>query len=250
MPVGDLPGWRQVFAEDFTTNATTGPASQTGSFLNRYGSRWDVYHDGWNGSSGCSAPARYYPSKVLNVSGGVLNKYLHSETLADPHCGTGTRNFALTAAILPKVGGQVFNQTYGKYTARFKADSLHGYRTAFLLWPQSGVWPRDGEINFPEGGLDSRFCAFMHHQNGTWAGDQYAVCNISTYSSWHTASVEWSPSRVDFLLDGQVVGTTSNRIPNTPMRWVLQTEACHSSCPASGTAGNLQIDWVVVYARN
>jgi hypothetical protein len=33
---------------------------------------------------------------------------------------------------------------------RFKTDSMHGYKGAWLLWPASEVWPRDGEIDFPE----------------------------------------------------------------------------------------------------
>jgi hypothetical protein len=63
-------------------------------------------------------------------------------------------------------------------------------------------------------------------------------------------SIEWSPGRVDFILDGNVILTSTNRVPNTPMHWVLQTEACtEEACPAPGVAGNLQIDWVVMYAR-
>jgi hypothetical protein len=240
MPVGDLPGWRQIFAEDFTTNASLGLASQSGSFLNRYGNRFGVYGDGWPDTAGkLGRPSRYYPSRVLSVSNGLLNKYLHTEN--------GT---PMGAAILPKVNGQVHAQAYGKYAVRFRADSLHGFRAAWMLWPQSGVFPRDGEIDYPEGGLDSSFCGFMHHQGATVGNDQYAVCHVGTYSSWHTASTEWTPNRVSFYLDGVQVGSSTSRIPNTPMHWVLQTESCLSACPAPTTAGNLQIDWLVMYAHN
>jgi len=40
-------------------------------------------------------------------------------------------------------------------------------------------------------------------------------------------------------------------VPDTPMRWTLQVETADdasSTFPAPGTAGHLQVDWVVQYA--
>ena len=62
-----------------------------------------------------------------------------------------------------------------------------GYKTAWLLWPRSEVWPRDGEIDFPEGDLDSTIHGFVHRQGATSGSDQYAVSTSATYTSWHTA---------------------------------------------------------------
>ena len=42
---------------------------------------------------------------------------------------------------------------------------MDGYKVAWLLWPKSGVWPRDGEIDFPEADLIGTISAFMHRQN-------------------------------------------------------------------------------------
>ena len=57
------------------------------------------------------------------------------------------------------------------------------------------------------------------------------------------------PPRGGDALDGKVIGTSTNRVPSTAMHWVLQTESCLPTCPATSTAGNVQIDWVVAYAR-
>jgi hypothetical protein len=51
---------------------------------------------------------------------------------------------------------------YGRYSVRFKADPLAGFKIAWLLWPDSGVWPRDGEIDFPEGELDLTIYGAAH----------------------------------------------------------------------------------------
>lgn len=41
--------------------------------------------------------------------------------------------------------------------------------------------------------------------------------------------MEWSPNLVVFKLDGVQIGRTSERIPNTAMHWVIQTETSISS---------------------
>lgn len=229
MPVGDLPGWHQVFADDFTTNVPLG--SFPGS---AYNARWSMYPDGARDTAGQQgSPSRYYPSKVVSVNNGVLDKYLHTEN--------GT---PMGAALLPLTPSP---QTYGRYAVRFRADSLAGFKTAWLLWPDSGVWPQAGEIDFPEGDLDGTMFAFMHRLGATSGSDQDWYNTNTSYTGWHTTVIEWTPERVTFILDGRVVGTSTNRIPNTPMHYVLQTESCLNGCPDANTAGHLQIDWVTIY---
>jgi hypothetical protein len=229
MPDGDIPGWHQIFAADFPIDTPVGSFPGT-----LYESQFKVYHDSTPDTAGQKrAPSRYYPSRVVSVSNGLLNLYLHTEN--------GT---PLAAAILPIIPG---NHLYGKYTLRFRSDALAGFKTAWLLWPDSENWPHDGEIDFPEGPLDGTFSAFMHPQNGTSGSDQEAYSTGATYTSWHTTSIEWSPDKVKFILDDRLIGTSTTRIPNTPMHWVIQTEACLPTCPAATTAGNLQIAWIVAY---
>ena len=232
MPSGDVPGWRQVFAEDFTSEAALG------SFAATYGDRWVVYGDGWKDTAGKAegTPSRYFPSRVLSVKNGVLNKHLHTED-----------GINMVAAVAPKMVAQ----RYGRYSVRFRADFAPGYKMAWMLWPQSQSFPRDGEIDFPEGNLDENMWAFMHRQGATVGNDQDAFATDFSFTSWHTATIEWSPQSVLFLLDDHVVGRSTERIPNTPMDWILQTETCIGSCqPSSSVSGNVEIDWVVAYSYN
>jgi len=107
---------------------------------------------------------------------------------------------------------------------RFRADAVPGYKTAWLLWPDSEDWPSDGEIDFPEGDLSGTIGGFVHYRGGVSGSDQAAFATNATYTGWHTAIITWLPSGVTFRLDGKTVGTTTTRIPNTPMHWVIQTE--------------------------
>ena len=232
MPVGDLAGWHQIFANDFDTDVSLGnfPGSA-------YGRDFTTYANNTPDTAGQhGAPSRYEPSQVVSVNNGLLNLYLHT--------GNGV---PMAAAILPSIPG---NHLYGKYSVRFRSDALKGFKVAWLLWPDSGVWPGDGEIDFPESDLSENINAFMHHQNGSSGSDQDAYSSPASYTSWHTASIEWTPNSVNFILDGTSIGTSTERIPANPMHWILQTEACLTGCPAASTAGNLQIDWVTAYARS
>jgi hypothetical protein len=115
------------------------------------------------------------------------------------------------------------------------------------LWSDSEVWPKDGEIDFPEGNLERTIAAFMHKQNGTSGSDQDASSNV-IYASWHTAILEWAPDHTRFILDGQVIRDSMSRIPNTLMHLVLQTETALDGKPSITVSGNVQIDWVALYA--
>jgi len=230
MPVGDLPGWHQIFTENFKTNVPLGgfPGAV-------YGNKFTIYPDGTPDTAGqAGAPSRYYPSKVVSVKNGLLNLYLHTEN--------GT---PMAAAILPTLPG---NHLYGMYSIRFRSDALPRFKTAWLLWPSNNIWPHNGEIDFPEGALNRTIAAFMHHEGAVDENDQDIFGSSMTYTSWHTATIVWTAHTVDFLLDGESIGTSTTRIPNTPMDWVIQTESCLDGCPAATTAGNLQIAWMVAYA--
>jgi beta-glucanase (GH16 family) len=155
------------------------------------------------------------------------------------------------SAPVPNIPGAVGPNRgllYGRYAVRFKADPVPGYKTAWLLWPDSDNQPLDGEVDFPEGNLNSTFCAFLHYTNATSNSDQAAFCPGATYTSWHTAVTEWAPNSMKFYLDGQLIGSSTTRIPNTPMHWVIQTETQLSGgAPADSAAGHVLIDWVAVY---
>src|SRR5437899_11090922 len=81
------------------------------------------------------APSRYYPARVLSVQGGVLNENLHSEN-----------GIPMVAGIGPRISAQL----YGRYSIRFRADSAAGSKLSWLLSPQGGVGPRDGDIGCPD----------------------------------------------------------------------------------------------------
>lgn len=223
MPKGDLPGFKQVFADDFTTDLARG------SFPGSYATRWGSY-DGHGDTFG----GGYYNSDIISMDNGVMDLYLNKQN------GKGQ-----IAAPVPKVNGEWNSQTYGKYTVRFTSEALPGYRTAWLLWPSSGRWA-EGEVDFPEGVLTGQIEAYNHCVGNPAVNCGWAKTGVS-YTSWHTASVEWTPSGVEMFLDGRQIMNSTSAIPRTPMRWVLQTETSTSDTSKMTKNGHLKIDWVTMY---
>ncbi len=244
IPTGDLPGWKQIFAEDFADIVTRGQWSQCSlaplecaGLPISYRTKWWAYAEGWPDTS---KNGTYSSSKVLSVADGVLDIFIHTKD--------GVHRVAAVVPLIHGNGGSL-GQLYGRYVIRFRAEALQGYKIAWLLWPDSETWPRDGEIDFPEGNLDGEISAFMHRQGATANNDQDAFSSgVAVSGNWHTAIIEWTPGSVQFILDKRILGTSTIRIPNTPMHWVIQTETNLDGFePDDSVAGHLQVDWVVVY---
>jgi beta-glucanase (GH16 family) len=232
MPVGDLPGWTQVYSDDFSQSVPLG------QFPAAVSSQWTDYPDGWNDTTG---NGEYEPSQVVSIHDGVMDLYLHTQN--------GVHMVAAPEPVIPGAPGSDGGLLYGRYSVRFKADPVPGYKTAWLLWPDSNQWS-EGEIDYPEGDLNNTFDAYMHYRGDPTSQDVYSTS--ATYTSWHTATIEWTPQAVTFYLDGQDIGSSTNTgdIPDTPMHLVLQTETQLTGGPPSDSAaGHVYIDWVVVYSR-
>jgi beta-glucanase (GH16 family) len=242
LPAGDLPGWKQVFREDFDqgnvpVGGFPGPA---------YAAKWSAgYVDGTPDTAGQrGAKSGYYPSKVLSVRNGMLDWYLHTEN-----------GVSMGAAPTPKIPNSSTSPhrdnsfLYGRFSVRFKADPLRGFKTAWLLWPDSGIWPRDGELDYPEGDLSTKFYGAVHKMgNDPYATDVFS--SGTTFTQWHVATMEWSPGKVEFFLDGRSIGAGTSKTPNVPMHYILQTEACLFGCPKPDTAGHVYLDWIAIWKRS
>lgn len=232
MPRGNLPGWRQVFADDFKQTVPLGdfPAAAAATWGNSYA----------DGLKDTSKNGTYEPTKVVSIGHGVMNLHLHTQD--------GIHMVAAAVPTIPGAHGSDGGLLYGRYVFRLRADPVAGYKVAMLLWPDSENWPSDGEVDFPEADLNGPIYGWVHHQNGRSAVDQIGFSTNATYGEWHTAAITWLPSGISFQLDGKVIGTAFTRIPNTPMHLIIQAEtSTDAPPPTNAAAGNIQLAWIAIY---
>jgi beta-glucanase (GH16 family) len=229
MPTGDLPGWRQVFADDFTTSGAPNPT------------RWHVYRGHPSGD-----PGGVWDPSHLWVTGGQLV----DSAFQDPVDGDAWASGGMIIA-------PAYSQTYGKYEVRFRMDNGQGIAESIMLWPTDNVWPP--EIDFSEdNGAPSRTSdtTTLHYGASNTKITNTTSVNLT---QWHTLGVEWTPGKIVYTLDGQDWATViSPNVPSVPMSLAIQTQAwsCGANaweyCPSSTTPShvNLDVDWVVAYAMD
>lgn len=237
VPIGDLPGWKQIFYDDFDRDAALGS----------WGTECDakrIVYRGAQGQKWLSYPKcfrdtyqkrPYRADSVLSVKDGLLVFHLHP-----------VDGIPAGANPSPLITGNSQYQTYGRYTARLKVDesNLAEYHIAWLLWPESGKWPDDGEEDFPEGSLGANIEGFHHYAGeGACSGCQDPLHTPEKFTNWHTYTIEWTPGNIKYILDGKVVLNTNSWVPDKPMRWQLQTETKGEGLHS----GKLLVDWVAVY---
>lgn len=242
-PPGDnIRGWTQVLVDDFNVDCARGKFVGNPAYV----ARWTAYPTGWRTSKPWQAG--YYNNTILEVKNSCLIKNVHTDSLGH----------ALVAAPRPKLSPK---SPYGamsiRRSVRFKSDPLPGYKMAWLLWPDSGNWPKDGEIDFPENGLkpDSHIGGFVHKQNATSGSEQFHAGSLvlPTDGEWHTATINyksgtWRTPMVEFILDGERIGKWVDRVPYGPMHEVIQTEPLLQwERPDKNVAGQIMIDWYAGY---
>jgi hypothetical protein len=232
-------------ANDCPTPLTNG--ARNGDFVTTYQEDFDkpaalgqvaqVYSDcltGYHGYADTSDKGRYRPEQVLSVQDGSLDWYVHTDSNGQP----------VTAAPAPT---GYTGQLYGRYTVRFRSDSIPGYKMAFLLWPDSDKWA-DGELDFPEGALGGIIHGNDHSVTGEPAKTPFKLNTATNTRAWHTAQITWTPKTVSFSLDGKASTThDAAAIPTKPMHLILQVETNLSGPkPDPAVSGHVQVDAIKI----
>jgi hypothetical protein len=219
-PVGDLPGWTQVYAENFNTPATAAAVENTYSHI-------AVYPDG-------SGDGKYQAENV-SVANGMLQIALH-------YVGGQGQGAAL---VIKPTSGDAWGQTYGRYSARVRADYLPGFGSAMQLWPSDDVWEH-GETDYPEGDFSDQLNAYNHEVSSTPGVNSLVLNTGASWQDWHVVTTEWSPTAMKFYLDGTLIGQDTENVSSSERNWIIQA-AEHGDGSATNVTGFLQIDWVAVW---
>ncbi|KAJ5514446.1 Glycoside hydrolase family 16 CRH1 predicted [Penicillium fimorum] len=189
------------------------------------------------------------------------DKYLGNATAADwTYSGkeVKTEDGNLIMTMPAKSVGTLFANNhyiwYGKVSGKFKSSRGKGVVTAFILL--SDV---KDEIDYEWVGADLTAVQTNYYWQGVL--DWHNSGNISvegedTFNDWHTYEIDWTPEKVDWIVDGTVARTlkkadtyneTSKQyaFPQTPARLQMSLWPAGQSSNAQGTidwAGG-EIDW-------
>jgi beta-glucanase (GH16 family) len=138
------------------------------------------------------------------------------------------------------------SQKYGRWEARMRTSVRDpAYHAVLLLWPDSGNWPADGEIDYAEGTADATRMRFFLHYGAD--NSQTRAEKVIDSTQWHHYAVEWSPKHVVGYIDGVEWFRDENtaHLPPGPMHQTVQLDWFPDGTSTKETT--MSVDWVRVY---
>jgi len=203
-------------------------------------------------------------SSNVTVRQGMLNVVARKQSNSFV-CDRGSADFTTkrTGGVVTSYGR--FTQAYGRFDFRAKYPStrLAGFDGNLWLYPQPqtyGGWPASGEIDVAEhwSGHGDLVVPGIHY-SGSTRDDIAWTCTVNDVRQFHTYSVEWKPTEMRFLFDGNLCFRRS-WTPNSPLQspqpfdkpfYILLSQGFgdpyYSFAPNLPSSGTLAVDWVRVY---
>jgi hypothetical protein len=186
---------------------------------------------------------QFYASDDVYVGGGVL-------TLRSQRRQMGQQQY--TSGLVES--RRRFAQTYGRVEVRARLPFGQGIWPAHWMLPEAGQWPPEIDIMELLGHEPDRVYMTLHW--GTWPdhwwqGGSHSGPNYS--AGFHTFSVDWSPGRIEWQIDGVPRFWMTNHIPQEPFYIILNT-AVGGDWPGNPDhttqfPQHHEIDYVRVFAR-
>lgn len=265
LPIGNLPGWTQVVADDFNYTYPIGSiaSDNNGELLVGSGAyaelhdKFTFYPDGWNTTHGDKTYAlnsgepgypgniivrsKYYPSKTVYFEDSCLKIYHHSEDIS------GTM-YALGAAIKPKLpSGDYMIGPYGRWQFRMRSQNVSAApANSYWHWVPLGIdsnnWPSNGELDWPEGDIGKPVAGNYHPASPS--NETYHVTSGEDPTQWNIFTVEWTPGRVKWWCNDALRLNTTDRVPSQPQAFLFQHESDWRQPVGTGT---VEIDWVAMW---
>lgn len=133
-----------------------------------------------------------------------------------------------------------FAQLYGYFEARMKLPEWVGGFPAFWMLAVDLSWPPEIDIMEQLGAQADR----IHQMGGTLTLDT---------AEWHVYSLEWTPDRLAWFVDGQMTHVVTNHNQHKAMYILLEYGlgswggAVAKPTVAGGSVGTVEIDWVRAY---
>ncbi|HRP52613.1 MAG TPA: glycoside hydrolase family 16 protein [Fluviicola sp.] len=229
-PIND-PHWQLIWEDQF-------------NFLDN--NSWVVKNnfDHYSAENGGFGELQVYTNRPENVfiQNGILHLIARKETYSCPQWALNNWGCSRQANIgqpYQYTSGMIeLNKTnnivkYGYIEAKIKCPIAPGFWPAFWLYTESGnngIGTERQEIDIFEmvpGRLEN--CVYLssqqyfHNQftstsnlhyslnsNDPFCTSNFRVLSVNDYTSWHTYGLDWSPSKISFYIDGDMVRVEDN----------------------------------------
>lgn len=139
---------------------------------------------------------------VIQVESGSGNKF-YSDNIVS--AGYGDVGFSITAGAGPGAAPAD--------TATTPVSNGNDYHPVLIIWPQSDLWPEDGEYDFLENGAPGMPNpeAYLHYPHDASASVQqiHFTGPAVDLTQWHNFAIQWTSTGLTLYCDGVQWGTAS-----------------------------------------
>jgi beta-glucanase (GH16 family) len=158
----------------------------------------------------------YVPGQV-QVSGGELHLIAQPQPVAGQSSTGASREYGCRSGMVTSYPGLKFQYGYLQIVAQMPTNT--GLWAALWLAAANYQWPP--EVDLVETyGFTPFFASHDLHWKGGPTGDQYAGGAVSPpqlAAGWHTFALSWTKTQITWLIDGVVIQTATQHIPQQPM---------------------------------
>lgn len=190
-------------------------------------------------------PQIYLASNVYTLDGNLVIKVNNQPTTCPPNPiqTTWACTLAQPGVTYPYNSGWVetnnnFNTQYGYIEAKIKLPHRYGFFPAFWTWRGNGVsTSNEAEIDIFEmlgSNPPNRLKTNVHidYAQGNLRNLDIFPSNFSYKNQWHVYAVEWSPTKVIWYLNGNIIRVLNNPGVVDPVRTIFNM-AIESGYPAA-----------------
>jgi beta-glucanase (GH16 family) len=208
-----------TFDDEFSGPAGANPNYEMGK------SYWNLSNC-WTVGCGNESPTQYSAANAYLDGNGDL--VLQADKGSDASCGFVRCQY--TSAGLSMFAGDspTWSQEYGTFSARIEVPLGQGLWPGFWLvgsTTNASEWPLDGEIDVMEGLGQQSNVVEQHIEGGSpflRLGSGWTLPAGQSMAGWHTYSVTWSPSGLQWSVDG--IKTLSLTAQQVGVAWMQSFE--------------------------
>lgn len=220
------------------------PAATSGSFTQVFSDQFDTLNTNtwtrYNGTPNCCPQSGWAKTHVV-ATGGAMNILTYRDSARGNKWISGGVSMARSV-----------NQTYGRWSIRFRMDKGVGTGMDVALRPSgSGTVVDWAEQSTDHGAARDVETATLHYGNTR----VHAKVN-GDFSQWHTMTLDWTPGKITVSLDGKAWANYTSHVPSAPMHLIMQsnvgTNGFTGVMPNASTPAKVafQIDSVTVSKYN
>ena len=172
-------------------------------------------------------------TKKENCKGKVWNKQY----------GFMPADFEYTSGLIST--GHSFRQKYGKFEAKIRLNHAYPLTHSFWMVSEKNV-PQIDIMRYHDKSSKKINMGFHISENGSFKNINYNVTGANFSDNFYIYSLEWTPEKLTWRINGVVVKEITSNIPNEEMYLVFSSHLLDDQAPQNLPA-SMDVDWVRCY---